>query len=26
MEEPKGKRKFIDKLKDRYRLVILNES
>jgi murein DD-endopeptidase MepM/ murein hydrolase activator NlpD len=26
MEKPKGKRKFIDKLKDRYRLVILNES
>ena len=26
MEKPKGKRKFIDRLKDRYRLVILNES
>ena len=26
MEEPKGKRKFFDKLKDRYRLVILNEN
>ncbi len=25
MEEPKGKRKLFDKLKDRYRLVILNE-
>ena len=25
MEEPKGKRKIFDKLKDRYRLVILNE-